>query len=378
MSNIDIRRVTNRKELEQFVQFYYDLYRGSDYVVPFLFSDEMATLRKDKNPSFECCEAEYFMAFKDGKMVGRVAAIINHRANERWDRKQVRFGWFDFIDDMKVSAALLKAVEDWGRQQGMTELAGPLGFIDTDREGMLVEGFDRRSMFITYYNHPYYNEHLRRLGYVKDVDWLEYLIPIPEEQDKNCKRMSRIAEGVMRKFHLHKVQVKHHSEYKPYIRKAFELVNEAYSPLYGTVELDQGQIDKYADKFIPLINPDFCCLIVNDDDELVSFGVCAPSMAEAMRKSRGRLFPTGWIGVLKALRKNDTIDMFLIAVKPELQGVGINAIVMDHMMQSCMRNGIKGAETGPMLELNEKVQSQWKMFELTPHKRRRCYIKDLD
>ena len=376
--SIRIMEVHTKAQRKKFVDYVNQLYKENPYFVPAFYGDDMADWDPKKNPAFAYCEARSFLAYRDGEIVGRIGAILSHRANEKWNTKRMRFSQVDFIDDPAVSEALFAQVEKWAREKGCTQVHGPLGFCDLDREGMLVEGFDRRSMFITYYNHPYYNEHLRRLGYVKDVDWLEYLIPIPEEQDKNCKRMSRIAEGVMKKFHLHKVQVKHRSEYKPYIRKAFELVNEAYSPLYGTVELDQGQIDKYADKFIPLINPDFCCLIVNDDDELVSFGVCAPSMAEAMRKSRGRLFPTGWIGVLKALRKNDTLDMFLIAVKPELQGVGINAIVMDHMMQSCMRNGIKGAETGPMLELNEKVQSQWKMFELTPHKRRRCYIKDLD
>ena len=376
-SPVEIVEVKTKAQRKIFVDFVNEFYKDSPYFVPAFFGDDMADWDPKKNPAFTYCEARSFLAYRDGEVVGRIGAILSHRANRKWNTKRMRFSQVDFIDDPEVSDALFGAVEKWAKEKGCTQVHGPLGFCDMDREGMLVEGFDRRSMFITYYNYPYYNDHLARLGYRKDADWLEYLIPIPKEQDENCRRMSRIANGVMKKFKLHKVDVKHRRDYKPYIRKAFELVNTAYSPLYGTVELQEEQIEKYADKFVPLINPDYCCLIVNEQDELVAFGVCAPSMAEAMRKSRGRLFPTGWIGVLKALNKNDTLDMFLIAVRPDLQGTGINAIVMDHMMQSCMKNGIVGAETGPMLEENEKVQSQWKMFKLTPHKRRRCYIKDL-
>ena len=375
---VEIVEVRTKAQRRKFVGYVNELYKDSPYFVPAFFGDDMADWDPDKNPAFGYCEAKCFLAYRDGKIVGRIGAILSHRSNEKWNTKRMRFSQVDFIDDPEVSDALFRTVENWAREKGCNEVHGPLGFCDLDREGMLVEGFDRRSMFITYYNHPYYNDHLKRLGYVKDADWVEYLIPIPEEQDKNCQRMSRIANGVMKKFGFHKVAVKRRSEYKPYIRKAFELVNSAYAPLYGVVELDQGQINKYADKFIPLINPDYCCLIVNDDDDLVAFGVCAPSMAEAMRKCGGHLFPLGWIDVLKALKKNDTIDMFLIAVRPDLQGTGVNAVVMDHMMQSCMRNGIKGAETGPQLELNTKVTSQWKMFDLTPHKRRRCYKKSLE
>ena len=374
---IDIIEVKTKKQRHLFVDYVNELYKDSPYFVPAFYGDDMADWDPKKNPAFQYCEAKMFLAYRDGKIVGRIGAILSHRANERWGTKRMRFSQVDFIDDPAVSDALFSAVENWAREKGCDEVHGPLGFCDLDREGMLYEGFDKRSMFITYYNHPYYIDHMERLGYVKDADWFEYLLPIPREPDDNCRRMERIANSIMKKTGFRKVEVKRRSEYKPYIKKAFELVNEAYAPLYGVVELGQEQIEKYADKFIPLINPDFCCLVVNDKDDLVAFGVMAPSMAEAMRKSRGRLFPFGWIGVLKALKKNDTADMFLIAVRPELQGLGVNAIVMDHMMQSCIRNGIKFAETGPQLEMNEKVRSQWKMFKLEPHKKRRCFIKKI-
>ncbi len=377
MSEVKLTEVLTKAQRRRFVDYPNQLYKDNPNFVPAFYGDDMADWDPAKNPAFSYCDARCWIAEKDGKMVGRIGAILSRRANEKWGTNRMRFSQVDFIDDPEVSDALFGAVEAWAREKGCDEVHGPLGFCDLDREGMLVEGYDVRSMFITYYNAPYYLEHLTRLGYVKDTDWIEHLIPISDDKDPAYVWLHRIGQAALRKSGLHKVEVKRRSQYKPYIRKAFELVNEAYSPLYGTVELDRGQINKYADKFIPLINPDYCCLLVDDSDNLAAFGVAAPSVAEAMRKSRGRLFPTGWIGVLKALQKNDTIDLFLIAVRPELQGVGINSIIMDHMMTSCIKNGIRHAETGPQLETNYKEVSQWKHFDVQQHKRRRCFVKAL-
>ena len=376
--NITIKEVLTKADRKIFVDYPNRLYHDDPYFVPAFFGDDMSDWDRKKNPAFEYCEARAFLAYSDeGEVVGRIGAILSHRANEKWGTRRMRFSQVDFIDDRKVSAALFTTVENWAREKGMNEVQGPLGFCDLDREGMLVEGFDRRSMFITYYNHPYYIQHLEALGYVKDTDWIEHLIPLGGWNDPNYLRLKRISQAMLKRTGYHKVEVRRKSDFKPYIRKVFELVNIAYAPLYGVVELNDRQIDKYTNKFLPLVDPDFCCLIVDDNDELMGFGVGAPSMAQAMRKCGGHLFPTGWAGVLRSLKKNDTLDLFLIAVRPELQKSGLNGVIMEHLFTGCNKHGIVRAETGPQLETNTKVHSQWKMFNIEPHKRRRCFIKQL-
>ena len=379
MGNILIKEVLSKAERKTFVDFPNRLYRDTENFVPAFYGDDLDDWDEKKNPAFEYCEAKAFLAYRDGEVAGRIGAILSHRANEKWGTKRMRFSQVDFIDDREVSAALFGAVESWARDKGMNEVHGPLGFCDLDREGMLVEGFDKRSMFITYYNHPYYIEHLEALGYVKDTDWIEHLIPIGDgsEDDNIYRRLRRISDTMLRRTGYRKVQVRNRRDVKPYVRKAFELINVAYAPLYGVVELTEKQIDKYTNKFLPLIDPDFCCLIIDDNDDLMGFGVGAPSMSEAMKKCHGHLFPFGWAGVLKSLKWNDTLDLFLIAVRPELQKTGVNGITMEHLYSGCVKHGIHKAETGPQLETNDKVHHQWKMFNIEPQKRRRCFIKQI-
>ena len=378
MSNICIKRVTNRKELEQFVQFYYDLYRGNDCAVPFLYSDEMDTLRKDKNPSFECCDAEYFMAFKDGKMVGRVAAIINRRANERWDRKQVRFGWFDFIDDEEVSEALLKAVEDWGRKQGMTEIAGPLGFIDTDREGMLVEGFDQLSTMYVNYNNPYYPQHMERMGsFEKDNDYVEMKVKVPEVVPD---KFAKITEMVRKRYGLrvHKFTRRELVD-EGYGRKVFDLLNATYKDLYGFSQLSDRQIDKLVNSYIKIADLNLVTAIF-DGDNMVGFGITFPSFSRAMQKTRdGRFLPFGWWHMLKILKwhRTNIVDLLLIGVLPEYRGKGANALIFDDLIRWFQRYNFEWAVTGPQMETNEGVLSQWQYLESTIVRRHRCYRKTL-
>ncbi len=378
-NNIIIKEVLTKADRRTFVDYPNRLYRDVKNFVPAFYGDDMADWDRKKNPAFEYCEARAFLAYRDDEVVGRIGAILSRKANQTWGTRRMRFSQVDFVDDREVSKALFDTVENWAREKGCDEVHGPLGFCDLDREGMLIEGFDKRSMFITYYNHPYYIEHLTELGYVKDTDWIEHMIPIGDgsESDEIYKRLKRISDTMLRRTGYHKVDVRKRSDAKPYVRKAFELINVAYAPLYGVVELTERQIDKYTNKFLPLIDPDFCCLIVDDNDELMGFGVGAPSMAEAMKKSRGRLFPIGWAGVLKAQKFNDTLDLFLIAVRPELQKKGVNGIIMEHLYSGCVKHGIHQAETGPQLETNTKVHSQWKMFNIEPHKRRRCFIKKI-
>lgn len=376
MNSIEIKTVTNRKELVQFVQFYYDLYRGNDCVVPFLFNDEMATLSRDKNPSFECCESEYFMAFRDGKMVGRAAAIINHRANERWNCKQVRFGWFDFVDDLEVSTALLKAVEEWGRQRGMTEIAGPLGFIDTDREGMLVEGFDELSTMYINYNYPYYPQHMEQIGgFEKDNDYVELRVKVPETVPE---KFSKITEMVRKRYglHVHKFTRKELID-GGYGRQVFNLLNATYKDLYGFSQLSERQIDKLVNSYIRIADLNLVTAVM-DGDKMVGFGITFPSFSRAMQKTRdGRFLPFGWWHMLKILKWHQTpiVDLLLIGVLPEYRAKGANALIFDDLIRWFQRYRFEYAETGPQMESNESVLSQWQYLEHRQHRRHRCYRK---
>ena len=378
MSNISIKRVTNRKELEQFVQFHYDLYRGNHCAIPFLLSDEMETLRQDKNPSFECCDAEYFMAFKEGKMVGRVAAIINRRANERWNRKQVRFGWFDFVDDTEVSEALLRCVEDWGREQGMTEIAGPLGFIDTDREGMLSEGFDELSTMYVNYNYPYYPHHMELMsGFEKDNDYVEMKVKVPEAVPD---KFAKITEMVRKRYGLrvHKFTRKELID-EGYGRKIFDLLNATYKDLYGFSQLSDRQIDKLINSYIKIADLNLVTAVF-DGENIVGFGITFPSFSRAMQKTRdGRFLPFGWWHVLKILKwhRTNIVDLLLIGVLPEYRSKGANALIFDDLIRWFQRYHFDWAITGPQMETNEGVLSQWQYLESTICRRHRCYCKTL-
>ncbi len=375
---VTVREVLTKRDLRRFVDFPNQLYKDSPYFVPAMYSDDIDDWDPKKNPAFEYCESRCWLAERDGKIVGRIGAILSHKSNKTWGTNRMRFTQVDFIDDETVSAALFATVEDWAREKCCEQVHGPLGWCDMDREGMLVEGFDKRSMFITYYNHPYYNDHLARLGYGKDTDWIEYKLIAPAPDSSIAKKLHRIAEHVKKNRKLHVVNVKSRFQYAPVIPDAFRLINECYAPLYSAVELTEKQVKKYSTKFLPLLSPKTTCFVKDENGEMVALGICAPSMAKAMQASRGRFLPFGWIGVLKALTRNDTVDLFIIGVKPELQGAGVNAIILDEMMRGTRKMGIRYAETGPMLETNSKILAQWKLFDKEQHKRRRCYVKTLD
>lgn len=363
--------------LERFVRFNYELYRDNPYAVPELYEDAMNTLRKDRNAAFEFCEADYFLAMRDGKIVGRIAAIINRCANEKWGTKAARFGWIDFIDDTEVSAALIETAEEWARERGMTEIKGPLGFTDLDREGMLVEGYDRLGTMATIYNYPYYPAHLERLGYEKDADWVEFLIKVPE---KNWEKAERISAIVQKKFNLQVVKCKSCSELaKRYGRALFHLVNECYAPLYGYSPLSEKQIEQLIKQYLPVIDLRLVSLVVDKDDNLVALGVTLVSLSEALQKAKGKLFPFGWYHLAKALffKRPKRLDFLLVAVKPEYQSKGVMALLFNDLMPRYISMGFEDVETNPELESNNKVQAQWENFEKEQHKRRRAFKKSL-
>lgn len=374
---IEIKTIEpTRKNLKMFTQFQIDLYEGNDCYVPPLISDDVATLSPSKNPAFDFCEACYFMAFRDGKPVGRVAGMINRQVNESHGKRTARFGFIDFVDDREVSRALMEAVETWARNKGMDRLIGPLGFTDLDHEGMLVEGFGELSTMATIYNYPYYPEHLESLGYKKDSDWVEFVMDVP---DSIPDKYNRIADIVKKKFGLRVLKYKSRKRIKEeYGRALFHLINDAYDGLYEYSHLTERQIDYYIDIYLGLLNLDLVTLVVDKEDKLVGVGISMPSMSRALQESHGKLLPMGWWHLLKGLKgKNDRVDLLLVAVKPEYQNKGVNALLFQDLIPYYQKYGFKWAESNPEMETNAKVQGQWEYFTNRQHRRRRSYYKNI-
>ncbi|MCD7816873.1 MAG: N-acetyltransferase [Bacteroides sp.] len=372
---IRIKKVSNKKELKTFIRFNYELYKDNAYSVPDLYDDMLNTFSPQKNAAFGFCEADYFLAYKDDKVVGRVAAIINKRANETWNKKEVRFGWIDFIDDLEVSKALLDTVEKWGKERGMEAMVGPLGFTDMDAEGMLVEGFDQLGTMATIYNYPYYPEHMQRLGLEKEADWVEFKLTVP---DKLPEKFVRISEIILQKYKLKikKLNCKELKE-KNYGQRIFDLINEAYAPLYGYSQMTQRQINQYIKMYLPLIDLRMVSLVEDEAGELVAVGISVPSLSEALQKAKGKMLPFGWYHLLKALfiKKPKVLDLLLVGVKPEYQSKGVNALLFYDLVPVYQQMGFEYGESNPELELNKKVQAQWSAFESVQHKRRRAFKK---
>ncbi|BBA28166.1 N-acetyltransferase [Prevotella melaninogenica] len=381
MSSVQIKRVETKKDLKDFIEFHYDLYEGDPYDAPNLYSDELNTLSRDKNAAFDFCEAEYFLALKEGKVVGRVAAIINHKANEKWEKKDVRFGWIDFIDDIEVSNALLKAVEDYGKEKGMTSIVGPLGFTDMDPEGMLTWGFDQLGTMATIYNYDYYPKHMEKLGgWEKDNDYVEYRLDVPETAPE---KYTKIAEMVEKRYNLHARKLTKKEIFEGgYGKKLFDLINVTYSHLYGFSELTDRQIDQYVKMYFPLADLDLITVIEdgNKDNQLVGLAITIPSLTRALQKCRrGRLFPFGWWHLLRAIKfhKTEVVDLLLIGVLPEYRSKGANALVFADLIPRYVKYGFKWGETHVEMETNESVQSQWGPLDPIMHKKRRCYRKSI-
>ncbi|MBQ9790388.1 MAG: hypothetical protein IJW24_02195 [Clostridia bacterium] len=373
--SVEIKEVLTKNDLKKWVDFPNKMYKKIPAYVPFLFSDEMETFTKGKNPAYEFCETKLFLAFKNGKIVGRIGGLINHAANKKWGTNAIRFTRFDFVDDFEVSSALFDAVVKWGKARGYTKVMGPIGFTDMDHEGMLVEGFDELNMSITFYNFPYYIEHMEKLGLEKEVDWIEYQVFAPKEHDA---RLQRISDFIQKKNGYELVTYTDRKVLLKDAYEAFKVIDVAFSKLFGTVPLTDAVIDKSIKDYIPLVNLKYICSIKDKSGKIVAFAVLVPSIAKALKKSNGRLLPFGLFRMLKALRgKNDTLEMFFIGVEPELQKQGLPAIVMNQIVKMCVDNGIKHCETGPELETNEAVLSLWKDFETRQHRRRRCWKKEI-
>ena len=380
MSLIEIKKVESKKDLKTFIDFHYDLYEGNEYDVPNLFSDGMNTLSKDKNAAFEFCEAEYYLAYKDGKLAGRVAAIINHKANNKWGKKSVRFGWIDFIDDREVSKALLDAVEKYGKEKGMEDMVGPLGFTDMDPEGMLTWGFDQLGTMPTIYNYAYYPEHIEALeGFEVDNKYVEFKIMVPDEVPE---KYAKIAMMIEKRYNLHVRKLTKKDVFQGGMgQKIFDLINDTYKDLYGYSELSQKQIDQLIKSYLGFLDFNLITCIedwTGGEHKLIGVGITMPSLAHALRKCRrGRLLPFGWYHVLRAIKQHKTniVDLLLIGILPEYRAKGANALLFADLIPWYQKYGIEWGETQVELETNAGVQGQWGALTPVMHKRRKCYKK---
>ena len=371
---ITLQEVKTQSDFRKFAHFPHSLYKNHPYFVPSLISDELSTLHPEKNPAFDHSDARCWLAFEGSKPVGRVAAILNRHHIEKWDQAYLRFGWLDFVDNQEVSAALMGAVENWARKLGLSAVHGPLGFTGMDHSGLLVEGFDKLATLATIYNYPYYPEHLEKLGYIKDIDWVEFELTMPEKLDERIQRAAKI---VLKRNNLHMLEIKRKKDLLEHTHALFGLVNSEYRKLYGSIALTDPEIEYYTKAYFSFVQPEFVPMIMDENNEMVAFGVAIPSLSRAMQKSHGRLFPFGWAHLLHALRKNDRADLYLIAVKEKYRGQGVNMVLINHIYQVFQKMGIQKIETNPELENNLNVQSQWKSIEKRQHKRRRVYIKSL-
>ena len=382
---VTIKRVEGRRELRTFIRFNYKLYKGNPYAVPDFLEDMMDTFDRKKNAAFEFCECDLFLAYRDKEVVGRVAAIINHKANKTWSTRNVRFGWIDFIDDAEVVDALISTVEQWGRERGMKKIVGPLGFTDMDPEGMLTDGFDQLGTMSTIYNYPYYPEHMVRLGFEKEVDWVERKVMVPTtEAQADAGKYMRVADMSARRYNLHMRRFKTHKEILAadggeYIHKIFNVINRAYADLYGYSQMNERQIDQYAKAYLPFLDLRLLAVVENEQNEPIAVGITMGSLSYALQKAHGKLFPFGWWHLLKAVyfKPAPVLDMLLIGVLPEYQNKGVNALLFAEIIPVAQKMGFVWAETHVQLEENEKSQTQWSHLDCSIHKRRRCWRKNL-
>jgi hypothetical protein len=371
---LEIIEIKTRKEIKKFVKFPLELYKNNKYFVPPLMMEEINTFIPEKNPAFEYCRAKYWLAIKDGKIVGRIAGIINDKSNEKWKNKHARFGWIDFINDEEVSTGLIKAVEDWAKSEGMTAMHGPLGFTDLDYEGMLVEGFEELGTLATIYNYPYYPVHLEKYGYKKDTDWVEFEIKVPEKIPEIADKISRLVQDRKK---VRVFEAKKAKDMLPYAHGLFKVLNQAFSGLYGFVELSEKQINKYVKQYFSFILPDYTKILLDEKNEVAGFVIAMPSLSRALQKSKGRLLPFGFLYILRAIKSNKYLDLYLGAIRPDLQGKGADALLITELARTSIKNKVISAESNIELEDNYLVQGHWKHFDHRQHKRRRCFIKQL-
>ncbi|MGB5980561.1 MAG: GTP cyclohydrolase [Nonlabens sp.] len=371
---IEVKKVQSKADIQKFVHFQIDLYKGNSYFVPPIIKDELNVFDPEVNQVYKNADSWLFLAYKDGKLAGRIAALVNYIEVEEQEKKKMRFGWLDMIDDIEVTKALLQEVHKIAADKHLEYVEGPVGFSNMDKAGMLVKGFEELSTMITWYNYPYYKEHLEQLGYEKSAEWVEFKFvppnPIPE-------RFNKFADLVSKRYRLRNLKFKSIKEVEPYVNDMFNLLNQTYSSLVTYVPIQQYQIDLYREKYLPFINPDYLECVVDENDELVAFAITMPSFSKALQKANGKLLPFGFIHMLRAKRKNTRAAFYLIGIHPRLQGKGVTAMMFRNITRNFMDKGITLCETNPELEDNIAVQALWKDYDPILHKRRRTYRKNL-
>ena len=384
MSELQIKRITTKRELKDFVRFNYEMYKDCPYAVPDFLEDTLDTFNKDYNAAFEFCDADWFLAYRDGKIVGRVVAIINNRANQKWGTRNVRFGWIDFIDDLEVCRTLINTVEQWGKERGMDTIVGPLGFTDLDQEGMLFEGYDQMGSMYTMYNYPYYNDHLKALGFEEDAVWVDRRIKLPNingENSANQQKFFRVAKLVEERygFKVHRFKNKKELKESGYILKVFDIINKAYQNLYGTTDMTQRQVEQYAEMYLPYLDTRLISIIDNKEGEPIAIGICMPNLRDALKKANSKLFPFGWWHMLKALywKRSNILDLLLIGVLPEYQDSGCISLVFADLIPTAQELGFDVAECCPQLVTNSKALSVWRSLDTVETKKRHTWKKSI-
>ncbi|HDP94081.1 MAG TPA: hypothetical protein ENN40_01840 [Candidatus Aminicenantes bacterium] len=371
---VDIQTVESKKQLKQFVKMPFHFFKDNPCWVPPMIMDEMETLDSQRNPAFETAESKMLMAFRDGEPVGRIAAILSHAANEKYASLNLRFGWFNVIEDYAVAAALLDAVESWGREKGMTTITGPQGFTDMDSEGMLIEGFDLVPTIAQIYNPPFYPQFLERYGFEKEIDYLEFRAKVPRELSE---RLFTLAERLKQRSNLKVVECKSKRQLLKYARPIFELLDETFAEIYGSVPTTDKQTDYYTKKYSMFLDPRLCKVVVNPENEVVGFIISMPSMSVAFQKARGRVLPLGWFHLLRGLRRREVLDFYLAGVKKKYRGMGVDLMLVLAVAENAIKMGFKAAESNVELETNTKIHAQWKFFEHYQARRRRIFRKQI-
>jgi len=359
--------------LKKFIQYPFDLYNNHPYWVPPLISDEYDLFSSRHNPVLKHCKLKLLLVYKNNKIAGRIAGIINKRENQLYQKSKARFGWFDFEDDKEVSKILLDEIESWAKSHEMKDLEGPMTFTNLDKAGMLVEGFDQLPTMATMYNFPYYVDHIESLGYTKAVDWIEHELECPTEISE---RFIRFDEVLKQKYKLHTVHIKTQADVNHYAIKVFELINKTHKDLHGFVAFEPEQVNLYVRKYSKILKPEFISLVADQEDQLIAFGIALPSISKALQKTKGRLFPFGWYHLWRALRKNDRLDLYLIGTDPAWRNKGVHASIFYEITKTAIKYKISKVESNPELETNVQVQLLWKGYNYRLHKRRRTYKKE--
>lgn len=371
---VEIREVKTKSDIKKFVDFQFRLYKNEKMWVPPLRAEEVKALMPEFNPAFRFCDTCFWLAIKENKVVGRIGAIINKRYNEINNRTAGRFTRLEFIDDAEVVDTLLTTAENWIRSKGMTEIEGPLGFTNLDHQAMLIEGFDHLPSIASEYHRAYYKAHLERLGYAKEIDWIEFRITIPNEIPE---KVLKVCETLKERMGISVLAFKNKEEMMPWAHQLFAIFNKAFSQLFSFVPFDDELTDFYVKKYIPVLSPRFVKIILDKEKKPIGFIIAIPSLSEAMQKAKGSVFPFGWYHLMKAYKQPDTIDLMLTGIDPELQGMGYVAMFMVELQKTALENGVRYAETTGMLENNYKAIQNWKNYEHIQHKRKRCFIKQL-